>query len=473
MEDEERPAQATPPEAKEDPIESDDASSVFSWHHAEGPRSLRRASTSRSGRGVGLDRDERTLGLTRSISRITRHNTTFSHPLTTEKTGPDVLVDFEGPDDLYRPMNWPFRKKAAHTAIYGGLAASTSFATSVYSPAIAQISQEFGVIDEVGTVGLSLLLVGLGLGPLIWGPASEVWGRKWCILVPVVISGIFSFAGGAAANIQTLMFCRFFAGFFGAAPVCSTGGVLADIWAPKERGLALIGYSIAVVAAPTIGPLIGASITQSYLGWRWTQYITGILQMAVAVLALLFVQESYPGRLLVHKAQRLRHEGGNWALHAEMEEWDISIYELSHKYLIRPIHILGTPIGMLMIFYASFCYGLIYACLGAFEIIFTEYYGWQPVPATLPFFAELIGILIGSALNASNQGRFFRALQANGGKPVPEARLYPMMYASPLLMAGIFVLAWTAQYRVFWFVPCVGIAMIGVGEYLQLNTCLG
>jgi hypothetical protein len=43
----------------------------------------------------------------------------FTHPLTHTKTSPDVIVDFEGPDDPYRPLNWSFGKKATTTVLYG------------------------------------------------------------------------------------------------------------------------------------------------------------------------------------------------------------------------------------------------------------------------------------------------------------------------------------------------------------------
>jgi hypothetical protein len=79
--------------------------------------------------------------------------------------------------------------------------------------------------------------------------------------------------------------------------------------------------------------------------------------MAVLALGILTVDESYPPVLLVRKAQRLRHESGNWALHAKHEEWDVSFRELANKYLIRPFVILATPITACMAAYASFVYG--------------------------------------------------------------------------------------------------------------------
>lgn len=43
----------------------------------------------------------------------------FTHPLSHTKTGPDVLVDFDGLDDPYHPKNWGFRKKCVTTVLYG------------------------------------------------------------------------------------------------------------------------------------------------------------------------------------------------------------------------------------------------------------------------------------------------------------------------------------------------------------------
>lgn len=114
------------------------------------------------------------------------------------------------------------------------------------------------------------------------------------------------------------MITRFFAGFFGSAPVTNTGGVLADIWAPQQRGVAVVGYAITIVGGPTLGPIIGSAITSSYLGWRWTEYLTGIIMMAQLILDVLFLDESYAPVLLVQKARSLRLEGGNWGLHAKV-----------------------------------------------------------------------------------------------------------------------------------------------------------
>ncbi|OCL02202.1 MFS general substrate transporter, partial [Glonium stellatum] len=184
------------------------------------------------------------------------------------------IVDFDGPNDPYNPLNWPFKKKVITTVLYGFTTMGSTWASSVYSPAINQVSEEFHVGTEVSLLGLSLLLFGFGVGPLLWAPLSEVYGRKPAVLAPYFIAATFSFGTATAKDIQTVLITRFFAGLFGSAPVTNTGGVLGDIWPPETRGIAIVGYAMAVVGGPVLGPIVGGAIVQSYLRWRWTEYVS-------------------------------------------------------------------------------------------------------------------------------------------------------------------------------------------------------
>lgn len=107
----------------------------------------------------------------------------FIHPLLDQATTDEVLVDFDGGDDPYRPMNWPFRKKVITTILYGLTTCWITFASAVYSATVNDISREFHIGYEVSTLGTSLFVVGFGLGPLIFAPLSELYGRKPAVLI--------------------------------------------------------------------------------------------------------------------------------------------------------------------------------------------------------------------------------------------------------------------------------------------------
>ncbi|OJJ49675.1 hypothetical protein ASPZODRAFT_2115362 [Penicilliopsis zonata CBS 506.65] len=416
----------------------------------------------------------------------------FTHPLSHTKTLDDVIVDFDGPDDPYRPLNWGFWKKAVTTVLYGLTTMGATWASSVYSPGVDQISKEFHIGTEVSTLGIALLLFGFGLvtagvlffrfqqahasvrllGPLIWAPLSELYGRKPAVLAPYFVAAVFSFGTAAAKDVQTIMITRFFTGFFGSAPVTNTGGVLSDIWTPEQRGAAIVGYAMAVVGGPVLGPIVGGALTQSYLGWRWTEYITGIMMMLFLILDIIFLDESYPPALLVAKAQRLRFETGNWALHARHEEWDVSLKEIGNKYLVRPFQLLTTPICFCVALYASFVYGILYLSLAAFPIEFEEIRGWNLVVGALPFLAYLVGILFGAAANLLNQRFYVKRFKANNNRAVPEARLPPMMFGSVFFAGGLFIFGWTGSKDIHWIGPVMGAVSMGLGFFTIFQAAL-
>jgi len=78
------------------------------------------------------------------------------------------------------------------------------------------------------------------------------------------------------------------------------------------------------------------------------------------------------------------------------------------------------------------------------------------VVASLPFLALLIGILIAGGLNILNNKYYFRKFKQNGNKPVPEARLPPMMVGSVVFVAGLFLFAWTSNPSIHWIAPVIG-----------------
>ena len=98
----------------------------------------------------------------------------LSYPVPKEMTGPEVIVDFDGKDDPYRPINWPFSKKVITTTLYGFTTCWVTFASAIYSTGVEEIARDFHTTIPVSTAGISMVVFGFGLGPLLWAPLSEV-----------------------------------------------------------------------------------------------------------------------------------------------------------------------------------------------------------------------------------------------------------------------------------------------------------
>lgn len=119
---------------------------------------------------------------------------TFWHPLVNDASSPDTVVEFDGPDDPYNPLNWSMSRKVATTVLYGLSTCWITFASAVYSAAIEPITHEFNVSTEASAAGVSLIVFGFAVG-FIWAPLSEIYGRKWITLVVWLKIFLFSFLG--------------------------------------------------------------------------------------------------------------------------------------------------------------------------------------------------------------------------------------------------------------------------------------
>lgn len=380
------------------------------------------------------------------------------------------LVAYDGPDDPIFPHNWLLTKKIIQCAGVGASALSVSMGSAMFSQATANIMSEYHVGETVAVLGTSLFVFGFASGPIIWGPLSELYGRK-IVLVPSLFGFIcFSFAVATAKDIQTVMLCRFFAGFIGAAPLVVAPASMSDIFSAALRGKAMSIFAMVLFGGPMLAPIIGGfTVKNPGLGWRWTSYFTALIGVLALIMVVFGVQESHHGLILCNKAETLRRRTGNWGISAPHEEVTLSLKEIAEKNITRPLKMLFTePILFLISLYNAFIYGLLYLFLTAVPLIFEGEYLFLAGVAELPYLAMLIGIIIGGFTGIFMERRFVRLLNANGGKPIPEERLVPMMVGSVVFPIGLFWLGWAGSFpeKVHWIVPTIGTVPIGAGLIL-------
>jgi len=236
----------------------------------------------------------------------------------------------------------------------------------------------------------------------------------------------------------------------------------------RERATAVVFYSLAVIAGPTLGPVIGAAVSQSYLGWRWTEYLTVILASTVVLADIIFLPETYAPVILTRKAQKLRVTTRRWELHSQHETNNFTLKAFLETNLLRPIKmILFEPMVLCITLYNSFTFGILYLLFGAVPIIYEEQRGWNILQGSLPFLAVLLGTLFAAAINAIySQFVFAPNVDKHGGKVPPEKRLPPMMLGSITFPLGFFLLGWTSHPKTFWFPSVVGLFFIGMSFML-------
>jgi MFS family permease len=384
-----------------------------------------------------------------------------------------VTIPVDSPE---HPYNWPVWQKLSNSAQLAFLALTGSAASSILAPAQPDIAAEFGISQEVTVLATSLYVAAFVIGPLFFAPISELYGRRWSLLPPMFAMGLFSVGAAVSKSVAALLVCRFFSGFFGSAPVSNVTASMSDMFAPKTRGMALACYSIVVVGGPTIFPIIGAAFASNpSLGWRWSQWLQAIISFAPFVWSSLLLKESYRPYLLVRKAAKMRKETGDSRWHTPYQHARLSVKTVLTKHLGRPVVMLATePIVTFVAFYASFIFGILYLTLEVYPYVFGEQRGWGQVTETLPFISLFVGVLMGLVANLANQKRYVKAVEAAGGRPVPEARCPPMIIGAFLFVIGLWWFAWTASPPVPWPASVVAGVFIGAGFnilFLQSVSC--
>lgn len=374
------------------------------------------------------------------------------------------VVTWKGKDDPENPMNWTRAKKWRATILLAMMTFCVTFASSVFSTATTQTAAQYGVSMEVMTLATSLFVLGFAFGPIVFGPLSEVFGRKVPLYIGFFSFAIFQIAVAVSQNLYTIMICRFFGGFFASAPLAIVGGTMNDFWEPVDRGVAVTIFSSAVFVGPVAGPIAGSFIVTSYLGWRWTEWITAIIAFFFGALGFLFVPESFAPVLLQQKAKKIKYQTKNWAIHAKADETEINLKRIGDTYLIKPFKMLAMePILVLITIYMSLIYGILYLCFFAYPISFSEKRGWTEGLASLPFVAIIVGVGCAAVLIIVITKTRFARIMRETGRVVPEERLVPMFVGGAVLPAGLFWFAWTSDPNISYWPQVISGILIGMG----------
>ena len=166
--------------------------------------------------------------------------------------------------------------------------ALSSFALQVLVPAMPGLVRVFGV--DYGTVqaSLTIYLIGLTVGQLVYGPLSDRFGRR-----PVLLAGFGLFLVGTLAcvfawDIGALLVGRALQALGGCSGIVLSRAIVRDIY-ERERAAQMIAYITAgMVIAPMAGPVVGGYLYEWY-GWQaifWFVLAFGVFVMAACGLLL-------------------------------------------------------------------------------------------------------------------------------------------------------------------------------------------
>ncbi|EST07941.1 Major facilitator superfamily [Kalmanozyma brasiliensis GHG001] len=380
-----------------------------------------------------------------------------------------VIVHWEGEDDRENPFTWSRAYRWYLTMLAGLLVLNSTFTSSAPSGIVPELIGEFKFGREVAVLSLSIFVAGYCLGPLLWGPLSEQFGRRPVFILAMFVYTAFNVGCALSKNTASILVFRFLAGTFAASPLTNSGGVIADLWDAKTRGIALSIFSLAPFAGPALGPIVSGFIAVSGTSWRWLFWVCTIFSGVCLILVVATLPETYAPIILLKKAKRIRKETGDDRYKAPIELVKIEWKDRLNKTLLKPFIMLAQePMLLVMTIWMSFVYGVVYLLFEAFPIVFEQGHGFNSGISGLMFVPFFLGGCAAVALYVAyfNPKYVKEAdrLKAEGVDRVPpEERLYVIMLAAPCLVVAFFWFGWTSYPSISYWSPMMAGSLIGFG----------
>jgi MFS transporter, DHA1 family, multidrug resistance protein len=190
----------------------------------------------------------------------------------------------------------PFRGRArAPFLLLVAMTACGTLGMHVIIPALPATARALGMSIGTAQLTITLYLIGLAIGQLLYGPVSDRFGRR-----PVLLVGLSLFTGASvvtalAPNASVLIAARILQSVGGCAGlVLGRAAVRDGATADKAAGqLALLTLVMAMV--PAIAPAIGGFLT-AYIDWRASYVLLAVFGGATLVACGLLMPETFTPR---------------------------------------------------------------------------------------------------------------------------------------------------------------------------------
>ena len=175
--------------------------------------------------------------------------------------------------------------------ILGLLSAIGPFAIDMYLPALPDIGRSLGA--EVGPVQFSLtaFFLALGVGQLLYGPVSDMVGRKPPLYFGLGLFTLASIGCALATDIESLVFLRFLQGLGAAAGMAIPRAVVRDLHTGTEAARLMSLLILVFSVSPILAPLVGSGVI-ALTGWRGVFWAVALASVAGLALVYGALQET-------------------------------------------------------------------------------------------------------------------------------------------------------------------------------------
>ncbi|KAI1391785.1 MFS general substrate transporter [Hypoxylon trugodes] len=419
-------------------------------------------------------------------------------PTEEENAGNQNAKPSESPPTPEEPYSiFDKRQKALIILIVSTAATFSAFASNIYFPALPTIAQDLDVSVELVNLTVTSYLIFQGIAPSLWGPISDVRGRRvaYCCTFLVFLGACIGLA--EAKNYATLIVLRCLQSTGSASTIAIGSGVIGDITTRADRGGYMGIFQAGLLVPLAIGPVIGGALAGS-LGWRAIFWFLTIYSAVFLVLLIFLLPETLRS-IVANGCRTPKNPIGSYPLRTYQKttkvHWnpEASTSQPAARKRIDvtgPFRILISKYAAPIILFLAIYYAVWQMSITAMSSLFADRYGLNETQIGLTFIANGAGSMIGTLITGkildidyrrvkvAHEAQETRTIQTEleaGGSParstinsednfpLEKARLRLIPLFSCFQCLSIILFGWTIQYpdRVHIAVPIVSTFITG------------
>ncbi|KAM7184072.1 Major facilitator superfamily domain containing protein [Naviculisporaceae sp. PSN 640] len=295
------------------------------------------------------------------------------------------------------------RQKVLIVVISSIAATFSGFAGNSYFPALPALAEDFNVSIDLINLTVTSYLLFQGLAPSLWGPISDVKGRRvaYCFTFIVFLGACIGLA--LANNYATLLVLRCLQSTGSASTIAIGSGVIGDITTRADRGGVMGVFQAGLLVPVAVAPVIGGALAGT-LGWRSIFWCLAIYSGVFLVFLVLLLPETLRSVVgngsLVPKSilgrYPLRFYQARTRTKWVRQERPRKKEEKKSVDLMGPLRILFSKQAAPMMLYTAVYYTVWQMTITAMSTLFEEKYGLDDTQIGLTFIGNGVGSIIGT-----------------------------------------------------------------------------
>ncbi|QPC88169.1 Bcr/CflA family efflux MFS transporter [Mesorhizobium sp. NBSH29] len=263
--------------------------------------------------------------------------------------------------------------------VLGLLSAIGPFAIDMYLPALPTIGADLNAAEFPVQMSLLVFFLSMGLGQIVIGPLSDMFGRKPPLYFGLAVFAVGSVGAALAPTVEWLIAFRFLQGIGACPGMVVPRAIVRDLHTGNEAARLMSMLMLVFSISPILAPLTGSVIIDAY-GWRAVFWVVTIAAAIAAVLLATSLKETRPVALRV-----------NSSLGATMA---------GYRFLLKDKNFLG------LVLIGGFGISSFFVYLSNSSFILIDHYGVTPSVYSLYFSVNAVAFFAMSQMTGMLADRF-------------------------------------------------------------------